>query len=173
MTDNKKDKSYFAVDRQRRKRNTMIIIPIAVAVAVGVVLIGLFLMSGSSLNANQMVQHNHVTLNVTVDGQPAVVPAHIGMVQVGKSEDPLLYGDHSFDKYGMEGMSPLHTHDATGLIHMESNTIRNFTLGEFLDVWRGLNINGKTVVATVDGKPVSDFRNILLKDGEKIELDIK
>lgn len=148
----------------------MIIIPIAVAV--GVELISLFLMSGSSLNANKMVQHNHVTLNVTVDGQPAVVPAHIGMVQVGKSEDPLLYGDHSFDKYGMEGMSPLHTHDA-GLIHVESNTIRNFTLGEFLDVWQGLNINGKTVVATVDGKPVSDFRNILLKDGEKIELDIK
>jgi sulfur carrier protein ThiS len=73
----------------------------------------------------------------------------------------------------MAGMSPLHTHDATGLIHVESNAAKNFTLGEFLDVWQGLNINGKTVVATVDGKPVSDFRNILLKDGEKIELDIK
>ena len=149
----------------------MIIIPISVAV--GAAVVGLFFMSGSSLNANQMVQHNHVTLNVTVDGQPIVVPAHIGMVQVGKSEDPLLYGDHSLDKYGMEGMSPLHTHDATGLIHVESNTIRNFTLGEILDVWQGLNINGKTVRATVDGKPVSDFRNILLKDAEKIELDIK
>lgn len=171
MTDNKKDKSYFAVERQRRKRITMIIIPISVAV--GVAVIGLFLMSGSSLNANQMVQHNHVSLNVTVDGQPTVVPAHIGMVQVGKGEDPLLYGDHSLDKYGMEGMSPLHTHDATGLIHVESNTIRNFTLGEFFDIWQGLNINGKDVIATVDGKPVSDFRNILLKDGEKVELDIK
>ena len=149
----------------------MIIVPLAIAVAVGI--IGLFLMSGSSLNANQMVQHNHVTLNVTIGGQPAVVPAHIGMVQVGKGENPLLYGDHSLDKYGMEGMSPLHTHDATGLIHVESNTIRNFTLGEFLDVWQGLNINGKVAIAAVDGKPVSDFRNTLLKDGEKIELDIK
>jgi len=73
----------------------------------------------------------------------------------------------------MEGMSPLHTHDATGLIHVESNTIRNFTLGEFLDIWQGLNINGKDVIATVDGKRVSDFRNILLKEGEKVELDIK
>jgi hypothetical protein len=170
LTDNKKDKSYFAVERQRRKRNAKIAIPIAVAVAA---VVGLFFMSGSSLNANQMVQHNHVSLNVTLDGQPVVVPAHIGMVQVGKAEDPLLYGDHSFDKYGMEGMSPLHTHDATGLIHVESNAIRNFTLGEFLDVWQGLNNNGKDVIATVDGKPVSDFRNILLKDGEKIELDIK
>jgi len=95
------------------------------------------------------------------------------MAMVGTGEDPLLYGNHSLDKYGMAGMSPLHTHDATGLVHVESNAARNFTLGEFLDVWQGLNINGKVVVATVDGKPVSDFRNILLKDGEKIELDIK
>ena len=116
MTDNKRDKSYFAVERQRRKRNAMIAIPIAIVVAA---VVGLFLMSGSSLNANQMVQHNHVSLNVTLDGQPVVVPAHIGMVQVGKTEDPLLYGDHSLDKYGMQGMSPLHTHDATGLIHVE------------------------------------------------------
>jgi len=149
----------------------MIIIPISIAV--GAAAVGLFFMSGSSLNANQMLLHSHVSLNVTVDGQPVVVPAHIGMVQVGKGEDPLLYRDHSLDKYGMEGMSPLHTHDATGLIHVESNTTRNFTLGEFLDIWQGLNINGKDVIATVDGKPVSDFRNILLKEGEKVELDIK
>jgi hypothetical protein len=170
LTDNKRDKSYFAVERKRRKRNVMIAIPIAVVVAA---VIGLFFMSGSSLNANQMLLHNHVRLNVTVDGQPVIVPAHVGMVQVGKAEDPLLYGDHSLDKYGMQGMSPLHTHDATGLIHVESNTIRNFTLGELLDTWQGLNIDGKDVIAKVDGKPVTDFRNILLKDREKIELDIK
>lgn len=120
-----------------------------------------------------MVQHNHVTLNVTVDGQPAVVPAHIGMVQVGKSEDPLLYGDHSFDKYGMEGMSPLHTHDATGTIHVESNIMRNYTLGELLDIWKELNTNGKTIIVTVNDKPISDFRNIILRDGERIKLDIE
>ncbi len=170
MTDNKRDKSYFAVERQRRKKNAMIAIPIAVAVAA---VVGLFFMSGSSLNANQMLLHNHVRLNVTVDGQPVVVPAHIGMTMVGKAEDPLLYGDHSLEKYGMAGMSPLHTHDATGLIHVESNTMRNFTLGEFLDIWQGLNINGRTVIATLDGKPVSDFRNILLKNGEQVMLDIK
>ena len=70
-------------------------------------------------------------------------------------------------------MSPLHTLDNTGLIHVESNTMRNFTLGEFLDIWQGLNINGKSVIATLDGKPVSEFRNILLKDGEQVMLDVK
>lgn len=149
----------------------MIIISIVVGLAVAMV--GLLLMFGSSLNANQILQHSHFTLNVTLEGQPLVVPAHIGAVQVGKGEDPLLYGNHSLDKYGMEGMSPFHTHDASGLIHVESNTIRNFTLGEFLDLWQGLNINGKAALVTVDGKPVSDFRSVLIKDIEKVELEIK
>lgn len=150
----------------------MIIIPIG-ALIIAAAVFGFSFMSGTTLNSNHMVLHNHVRLNVTVDGQPVVVPAHIGMTMVGQAEDPLLYGDHSLDKYGMAGMSPLHTHDATGLIHVESNTMRNFTLGEFLDIWRGLDTNGKTVIATLDGKPVSDFRNILLKDGEQVTLDIK
>jgi hypothetical protein len=83
-----------------------------------------------------------------------------------------LFADHSLDKYGMEGMSPLHTHDSSGLIHVESNTFRNYTLGEFLDIWKGLNTDGKNVIASVDGKPVSDFRNISLNDRAKIVLDI-
>ena len=73
----------------------------------------------------------------------------------------------------MEGMAPLHTHDTDGTIHVESNANRAYTLGQFLDIWGGLNLNGKTVKATVDGKPVSDYRNILLKDGEQISLDVR
>ena len=46
-------------------------------------------------------------------------------------------------------------------------------LGQFVDIWGGLNLNGKTVKATVDGKPVSDYRNILLRDKEQINLVIK
>lgn len=148
----------------------MIILPIAAAT--GAILYSLFSLSGSSLNPNQMLLHNHVLLNVTIDGQTMVVPAHIGMVQVGKGEDPLLYGDHSLDKYGMEGMSPLHTHDTTGTIHVESNAVRNYTLGELLDVWKELKTDGKTVVVTVNDIPASDFRNILLRDGDRINLNI-
>lgn len=148
----------------------MIIIPVVVAIGVG--LVGLFLVSGSSLGGNQILLHSHVRLNVTVDGQPMIVPAHIGMVQVGKAEDPLLYGNHSIDQYGMEGMSPLHTHDDTGTIHVESNIVRNYTLGELLDIWKELNIDGKTVIVTVNDKPVSDFRNLILNDGERIKLDV-
>ena len=34
-----------------------------------------------------------------------------------------------------------------------------------------LDLDGKTVKASVNDKPVSDFRNIILNDGEKIKLD--
>ena len=165
------NRSYFSVGRGRRKKNLIIIvIPIAIAVAITLLLLGS--MSGVPSSSNKMVLHNHATLNVTQNGQNQVVPEHIGMVSVGKAEDPLLYGDHSLDKYGMEGMSPLHTHDASGRIHVEANTMRDFRLGEFLDIWKGLDINDKTIQVTVNGNPVSDFRNIILNDGDSISLNI-
>jgi hypothetical protein len=82
LKDNKKEKSYFALERHRRKRNLMIIVPIVAAV--GAASVGLFFMSNSSINANHMVLHNHVQLNVTPNGQSVIVPAHIGMTMVEK-----------------------------------------------------------------------------------------
>ena len=149
----------------------MIIIPIVAAVVI-ITLLVLSFTPESTIPGNKMVLHNHVILNVTDKGQTIRVPEHIGMVQVGKAEDPLLYGDHSLDKYGMEGMSPLHTHDASGSIHVEANTKRDFTLGEFLDIWKGLDINGKQVQASLNGNSVSDFRNMVLNDGDSISLNI-
>ena len=142
----------------------MIIIPIAIVVTI----ISLLSSSMSSVpsTSNKMVLHNHATLNVTYNGQTQLVPQNIGI-----ADDSLLYGDHSLDKYGMQGMSPLHTHDASGTIHVESNTKRDFKLGEFLDIWKGLAVNGKTVQA-VNGNPISDFRNIILNDGDSISLNI-
>ena len=148
----------------------MIIIPIVVAVAIIVSVMAFT--SGPALPSNKMLLHIHPILTVTSNGISVPVPANIGIGQTSNAEDTLLYGDHSLDKYGMQGMSPLHTHDAKGTIHVESNTVRDYTLGEFLDIW-GLNINGKTVQATVNGNPVTDFRNIILNDGEKINLEIK
>jgi hypothetical protein len=31
--------------------------------------------------------------------------------------------------------SPIHTHDTSGIVHIESPTVRPFTLGQFFDVW--------------------------------------
>jgi hypothetical protein len=158
------DDSYLAISRRKRKRYLKIAIPVGVAIAI-ILGVTFGIEAQRSELGNKMVLHVHPHLNVTLDGSSIVVPQNIGI-------DQSIYKDHSLDKYGMQGMAPLHTHDASGTIHVESNTNRNYTLGEFLNIWGGLDLNGKTVKATVDGKPVLDFRNIVLRDGEKINLQV-
>lgn len=162
---NKKNDSYFAAGRRKnRKMILKIIIPVvAVAIVLGIVFAT---QAGQQGIGAKMVSHIHPKLSITVNGNPMTIPEKIGI------ESP-LYKDHSLDKYGMEGMAPLHTHDSAGTIHVESSVKRDYTLGEFLDVWGSLDVNGKQVNAVVDGQPVSDFRNIVLKDGEQISLEIK
>jgi hypothetical protein len=161
---NKTDDSYFA--SSRRKKRKMVIKVIIPAAAVVIVLGVVFATQiGEQGLGAKMVMHVHPKLSISADGKPVTIPEKIGI-------ERSLYKDHSLDKYGMEGMSPLHTHDNVGTIHVESNTNREYTLGEFLDVWGGLDLNGKQVNAMVDGQAVSDFRNIVLKDGEQISLGI-
>jgi hypothetical protein len=60
--------------------------------------------------------HIHQHLDLYVDGRKVPVPAGIGI-------DPAV------------GYAPLHTHDPSGVIHVESPTVRTYTLGEFFAVW--------------------------------------
>jgi len=143
-----------------------IYIPIIAAVAIALGALFIIGAQGGVMPGAKMVLHIHPKLTVTANGTPMIIPQNVGI-------DGSLWKDHFLDRYGMQGMAPLHTHDTSGTIHVESNTNRAYTLGQFLDIWGGLNLNGKTVSATVDGKPVSDYRNILLKDGEQISLDIR
>jgi hypothetical protein len=105
--------------------------------------------------------HIHVHLDVFVDGRRVVVPAGIGIA----------------DTF----ISPLHTHDSTGVIHVESPTIRRFTLGEVLGVW-GVRFGtgklggyrdgaGRTLRVYVDGRRVTgDPRGIALAPHQEIVL---
>jgi hypothetical protein len=61
--------------------------------------------------------HFHQHLDVFVDGRRVTVPAGIGIDPAGAF------------------ISPLHTHDTSGVIHVESPTVRPFTLAEFFGVW--------------------------------------
>jgi hypothetical protein len=60
--------------------------------------------------------HTHQHLDLYVDGRRVPVPAGIGI-------DPAV------------GFAPLHTHDSSGVIHVESPTVRTYTLGQFFAVW--------------------------------------
>jgi hypothetical protein len=99
------------------------------------------------LSREGSVEHIHAHLDVRVNGQPVEVPAMIGIDRSGR------------------GISPVHTHDSTGVIHIESPMMRTFTLGEFFTEWDvslsadsigGLRAgDGKTLRAFVNGKPVT------------------
>jgi hypothetical protein len=76
-------------------------------------------------------------------------------------------------------ISPLHTHDTTGVIHVESPTVRDFTLGEFFGVW-GLrfttdciggmcNAGASKLRVFVNGKPVAgDPADLVLRSHQEI-----
>jgi hypothetical protein len=109
-----------------------------------------------------LAKHDHVSLSILVNGQPMEIPEGVGM-------NPELWHDHSLDRYGPSGISPMHTHDTTGTIHIESTTQREFTVGEFLSV---MGIEPGTVTKmTVDGNEATDFLDHEMKRGEKIQLE--
>lgn len=157
----------------RSKRPKLIAIGVAIAIAVGVAVVmtqqPAKTLTGNAYSNPPMdsmgMMHFHPQLTFVVDDKQATVPAQIGI-------DPTLWQDHSLDSYGMQGMAPLHTHDTSGIIHVESYANRYYTFGEFLSIW-GLNLDGyKQVTMAVNGQPVSDYKNYILKDGDKIILSV-
>lgn len=69
------------------------------------------------------VLHIHQHLDLEVHGKAVEVPANIGIHQ----------------RAGW--LSAIHTHDTTGIVHVESPFKATFTLGEFFDVW-GVRFTG-------------------------------
>jgi hypothetical protein len=89
--------------------------------------------------------HIHAHLDVIVNGKPVPVPAEIGIDEAANQ------------------ISPLHTHDTTGVIHVESPTRAQFSLGQFFSEWQvslgtdhvgGLKADGTSLLKVyVNGKP--------------------
>lgn len=70
-----------------------------------------------ALREEGQVLHIHQHLDVVVAGRRVQVPLGIGI------------------DYDGAFISPIHTHDTTGVIHIESPTVRTFTLGQLFGVW--------------------------------------
>jgi hypothetical protein len=126
--------------------------------------------------ANKIIMHTHSSLNVTVNGNSIPVPNGVGI-------NSTLWNDHSLDEFGTAqetsvfgmvtpSMSPLHTHDSSGIIHVESTEFKNYTLGDFLNIW-GLPLEGKKVSLIVGGNSTENYTNHPLKDMEKMILKIE
>jgi hypothetical protein len=69
-------------------------------------------------STDQTGTHIHVHLTIYIDDKRIPIPEGIGIAPDGSC----LYW--------------LHTHDASGIIHIEAPAGSSFTLGNFLDIWR-------------------------------------
>lgn len=108
--------------------------------------------------------HIHPELTILINDVRQTIPTNIGI------EDANC-------------MHPIHTHEATGKIHVESPKKADFTLGDFFLVW------GKTftkeqildstaddthvITMTVNGEESIEFENLVLRDLDKIVISYK
>jgi hypothetical protein len=130
--------------------------------------------------------HVHAHLDVFVDGRRVPVPAGIGInvsdpgVQSGETEHGKAYGGISLCDEPC--ISPLHTHDPTGILHTESLQASPNVLGQFFTEW-GVRLDGSCVgaycepetpiVVYVDGEQYDeDPAEIELTDGRQIAVVI-
>jgi hypothetical protein len=124
--------------------------------------------------AEQVAYHIHTHVAVFVNGAPRSIPYGIGVVAPAVTETvqgPFAEATRCY--YW------LHTHAGDGVIHVESPTQRQYTLGDFFDIWREplseqqVGSATGTVTAYVNGKRYTgDPRRIVLAEREDIQLDV-
>jgi hypothetical protein len=122
-----------------------------------------------------LAYHIHTHLQIFVNGVAKNIPYGIGIVPPYSLDtsggSPFVSGGSKFYF--------LHTHDETGVVHIESPTKRQYTLGNFFDVWKQplsstqVGPNKGTVTVYVDGKLFTgDPRTIEFTEFKKIQLDV-
>jgi hypothetical protein len=112
----------------------------------------------------QLAYHLHAHLTILIDGAPWPVQPGIGIPLRGAR--PLCF-------YWV------HTHDRSGLIHLESPTPRLYTLGQLFDIWGQpldsshlLSFSGRPVTAYVNGRQAAgDLRATVLSGHRQIVLE--
>lgn len=131
-----------------------------------------------------LVRHDHVHLDVIIDGQAVTVPAGIGMAEpfdFGPCSPYFDDGDCAagdiFD--GLVADAPLHTHSTSGIIHIETDRPGTFTLGQVFGEW-GVRLSqscvggyctggGKQMRVYVNGTQVTgDPRGLVLTEHQEI-----
>jgi hypothetical protein len=133
-----------------------------------------------------LIHHVHAHLDVFIDGEPIAVPAGIGIniddPEVRRFEEPggsVGYG--GIKRCRKPCISPLHTHDGTGIIHTESATPEPNTLGQFFTEWGvrltescvGEYCGPEPIAFYVNGEPYAeDPRAIELTDRKEIAIVI-
>lgn len=157
----------------RKNKKSILVIVIIVAAALGLMWGFGGARNASSKSTRELAMsctldmytkfHIHPRLAVIINEEKQTLPPNIGVT------------------FGC--MHPLHTHDDTGEIHVESPEKRDFTLGDFFAVWgkpftKDQILDSKVdgaheIVMTVNGKSNNEFENLVLRDKEEIIIEYR
>jgi hypothetical protein len=132
-----------AIRDKKIKRLVMIGVIVAAAIGIGLAIASSKVLSGSGVsalaidgiqcnNVEQLVSHIHAHLDIFMNGQPYTIPSQIGIT------DKCFYW--------------LHTHDESGVIHIESPVAKDYTIGQFFDIWNKKFSNTQILDNIVNGK---------------------
>ncbi len=102
-----------------------------------------------------LVQHIHPHLTIKVDGVEETIPTNIGLGSCERA---------------------VHTHDGTGTIHVEAQDNRQYTIGDFFDVWgKPIARDSYQLLVIIDGTADVErpdvYRAIQLKDNQQIVME--
>jgi hypothetical protein len=111
--------------------------------------------------------HIHAHLDIFINAQSYTIPSEIGIVA-----NKCIYW--------------MHTHDDSGIIHIESPEVRIFTLGEFFNIWNKIfnnnqlfdnvvgegSSNNNTLSVYINGTRVSnvDYREVKINAHDEIAI---
>ena len=123
----------------------------------------------------KLAYHIHTHLTVFVNGSQRQVPYGIGIARPYQLDQtatgPFVAGGSCFHW--------LHTHAGDGIIHVESPTVRRYTLGNFFDIWH--QPLGPNQVGPAKGKVTAFYngqvykgnpRDIPLGDHAQVQLEV-
>jgi len=124
--------------------------------------------------SEQVAYHVHTHLAVFVNGVLRPIPAGIGIVQPVPQQTPNgpFYAANTCYYW-------LHVHAQDGVIHVESPSVKNYTLGQFFALW-GQPLSTSAVGAAsgpltvfVDGRPYTgDPAMITLASHRDVQIDV-
>ena len=95
-----------------------------------------------------LVYHWHARLSIVSASTPVTIPGNVGL--------------------GFNCAEPLHTHDESGQIHVETDVNRLYSIGDFFSIW-GKSFGSPTLMQ-VNGTTVSPNPGVILYDQETIAL---
>jgi hypothetical protein len=125
--------------RRRRQRRTLVTVAVVILL-VGIIAGAVYVLTRSDGNGNPngypysclpqeaLFLHIHPWLRITIGGVGNVtIPAGIGIVSPQYNSNGIAVGGTCFE--------PMHTHDNSGLVHIESPDRTDYPLGKFFEIW--------------------------------------